>query len=144
MPVRLTGHIYTNFLQTDLLDIIENLPLDQRRQMFFQHDGAPPHTALQARRVLDASYPDRCIGRGGPVNWSARSPDLNPLDFFLWGTVKQYLYRERINSREELEERIIEAFATVTPEMLRNAQQSLIQRARLCIQCGGEHFEHLL
>ncbi|XP_071576602.1 uncharacterized protein, partial [Temnothorax nylanderi] len=144
LPARLTGHIYTNFLQTDLLDLIEKLPLDQRRQMFFQHDGAPAHASLRARRVLDASYPDRWIGRGGPVNWPARSPDLTPLDFFLWGTVKQYVYRERIDSREELEGRMIEAFATVTPEMMRNAQQSLIRRARLCIQCGGGHFEHLL
>lgn len=69
---------------------------------------------------------------------------FNSYGFFLWGTIKQYVYRERIDNREELEGRVIEAFAIVTPEMLRNAQQSLLQRARLCIQCDGGHFEHLL
>lgn len=67
------------------------------------------------------------------------------MDFFLWGTVKQYIYREHINSREELQEKIIEAFATITPEMLRNTQQSVIRRnTQLCIQCNGGHFEHLV
>ncbi|CAH1966439.1 unnamed protein product [Acanthoscelides obtectus] len=28
------------------------------------------------------------IGRGGPINWPERSLDLAPLDFFLWGHVK--------------------------------------------------------
>jgi len=93
---------------------------------------------------LDASYPNRWIGRGGIINWPARSPDLTPLDFFLWSTVKHYIYRERINNREELNEKIIEAFATITPEMLRNTQQNLIRRAQLCLQCDGGHFEHLL
>lgn len=122
MPANITGHIYTNFLETDLFDEIEYLLLEQRRQMFFQHDGAPPHATLRTRQVLDASYPDRWIRRGGPIHWSPRSPDLTPLDFFLCGTIKQYIYREHINSREELQEKIIEAFATVTPEMVHNAQ----------------------
>ncbi|GBM88486.1 hypothetical protein AVEN_269361-1 [Araneus ventricosus] len=29
--------------------------------------------------------PDRWIGRGGPVLWPPRSPDLTPLDFFPMG-----------------------------------------------------------
>lgn len=28
------------------------------------------------------------VGRGGPVHWLARSPDLSPLDCFLWGHMK--------------------------------------------------------
>ena len=48
------------------------------------HDGAPAHFSLVAREFLNATYEDRWIGRGGPHLWPARSPDLNPLDFFLW------------------------------------------------------------
>lgn len=144
MPARLTGNDYANFLRTDMSELLENVFLEQRQRMYFQHDGAPPHISLRACRVLNERYRNRWIGRGGPVHWPARSPDLTPMDFFLWGTIKQYVYRERIDNREELEGRVIEAFAIVTPEMLRNAQQSLLQRARLCIQCDGGHFEHLL
>jgi hypothetical protein len=33
-------------------------------------------------RVLKWKVPERWIGRGGPVNWPARSPDLNTR---VWG-----------------------------------------------------------
>ncbi|CAH1378354.1 unnamed protein product, partial [Tenebrio molitor] len=44
---------------------------------------------------------------GGPINWPARSPDLNPPDFFLWGTIKGI---SRKATRENMMERIINAF----------------------------------
>ena len=81
--------------------------------MFFQHDDAPPHTSIRARRILDESYPDRWIDRRGVINWPASSPNLTPLDCFLQSTIKEYIYREHINNREELQEKIIGAFAIV-------------------------------
>jgi hypothetical protein len=52
------------------------------------HDGATTaHFSRQARAFLDATYPDRWIGRNGPIPWPARFTDLNPLDF-LWGHPK--------------------------------------------------------
>jgi hypothetical protein len=36
-------------------------------------------------KLLNRMYPNRWIGRGGLRYWTPRSPDLNPLDFFLWG-----------------------------------------------------------
>ncbi|GBL73687.1 hypothetical protein AVEN_230681-1 [Araneus ventricosus] len=39
-------------------------------------------------------YPGRWIGRGGPVLWPPRSPDLTSLDFFLWGHLKELVYRD--------------------------------------------------
>jgi hypothetical protein len=40
--------------------------------------------------------------------------------------------------------RLHEALATITPQMIQDAQASLIRRARLFIQIGGGHFEQLL
>ena len=53
--------------------------------MWYQHDGAPAHFSIATRQVLNDKYPNRCIGRGGPVPWPPRSPDLTPLDCFLMG-----------------------------------------------------------
>ncbi|KAJ4440129.1 hypothetical protein ANN_08267 [Periplaneta americana] len=50
-------------------------------------DGAPPHFGRHVRNHLNATFPDRWIGRGGPVTWPPRSPDLTALDSFLWGDV---------------------------------------------------------
>lgn len=95
-------------------------------------------------RTLNKIFPGRWIGRGGPISWSARSPDLTPLDYFLWGHIKEYVYKEEINTREELEGKIIEAIATITQEMITKTTNSLLRRAQLCIECNGGHFEHLL
>ncbi|EZA62612.1 hypothetical protein X777_10243, partial [Ooceraea biroi] len=46
------------------------------------------------RNILNESFPDRWIGRGGRISWPARSPDLTPLDFFLWGHLKNEVYRD--------------------------------------------------
>jgi hypothetical protein len=52
--------------------------------MWFQHDGAPPHNSRLTQQVLNTWNPHKWIGRGGPVAWPPRSPDLTPVDFFLW------------------------------------------------------------
>jgi hypothetical protein len=48
------------------------------------HDGAPAHFSRAVRDVLNNTYHDGRIGRGGPNAWPSLSPDLNPLDFYLW------------------------------------------------------------
>lgn len=144
MPVRLDGNIYNNFLIENLPELLEDVPLNIRRRLIFQHDGAPPHNARCVQQTLNQKFPERWIGRGGPINWPARSPDLTPLDYFLWSHIKEQVYKQQINNREELHERIIEAIATITPEMVTNATNNLLRRAQLCIQCDGGHFEHLL
>jgi hypothetical protein len=58
--------------------------------------------------------------------------------------MKNYVYREPVNSLEQLDDRLHEALATITPQMIQDAQASLIRRARLGIQIGGGHFEQLL
>lgn len=126
-------------------ELLENVPLVNRLNMIYQHDGAPPHIGREVKNELNRVYPNRWIGRGGPINWPARSPDLTPMDFFFWGHLKQYVYqREAIQNEEELHDRIVEGLATITAEMIRKSGQNLLKRAQLCLQIGGGHFEHLL
>jgi hypothetical protein len=65
-----------------------------------------------------------------------------PVDFFLWNQFKDFIYRKRVDTLEELENRLQEYIATLTPEMLRNVQNNLLRRAALCIEVGGRQFEH--
>ena len=37
---RLTGEAYVRFLQEELPQLLEDVPLDKRSSMYFQHDGA--------------------------------------------------------------------------------------------------------
>jgi hypothetical protein len=49
------------------------------------HHGAATHFSLAVRDVLNNTYHGGWIGRAGPTAWPPRSPDLNPLYFYLWG-----------------------------------------------------------
>ncbi len=44
------------------------------------------------------------------MHWPARSPDLTPLDYFIWGRLKFDTYGEPINMPGQLRERILAAF----------------------------------
>ncbi|KAJ8962205.1 hypothetical protein NQ318_018174 [Aromia moschata] len=45
----LTGERYLGFLQNQIENVLENLPLAIERNIIFQQDGAPPHNARMVR-----------------------------------------------------------------------------------------------
>jgi len=57
---------------------------------------------------------------------------------------KNFIYRNPVETLEDLEEQLYCAIATVTPEMIQRVQENLIHRANMCIQMEGLHFEHML
>ncbi|KAL1267623.1 hypothetical protein QQF64_032986 [Cirrhinus molitorella] len=61
---------------------------------FFQQDGAPPHYGCQVRAFLDEQFPEKWIGRRGPVEWPPKSPDLTPLDLSLGSSEGNCLWCE--------------------------------------------------
>jgi hypothetical protein len=61
---------------------------DQGERIHFQEDGAPPHYLGKVREYNNTLFPCQWIGREAPRAWSPRSPDLTPLDLFLWGFLK--------------------------------------------------------
>lgn len=146
LPERLNGKTYLTFLQHVLPDLLNVVPPRIRRVMWFQHDGAPAHYVRDVRNYLDITFPNRWIGRGGPVAWPARSPDLSPLDFFFWGRLKALMYETPIESPEELVARLSAAVGEVLekPDVFANVRRSILRRCSACITSGGHNFEHLL
>lgn len=145
-PGPLNGDMYTAFLQFTLPQLLENVPNNVRRTLWFQQDGAAPHFSLAARAILDERYPNRWIGRGGPVAWPPRSPDLTPMDFFLWGHMKTLVYETPVESEEELIARIAVASGDIADNraLIGRVHRSLRNRCGVCIQQNGRHFEQLL
>lgn len=113
-------------------------PHIRRRRVYFQQDGAAAHYAIRVRSWLDEKLPGRWIGRRGPMEWPARSPDLTPCDFFLWGYLKNIVYRERPATIEQLRDRITQVCAEVPVEMCKNVCWSVAQRFERCRDEGGE------
>ena len=85
---------YFDFLIEVLPQSLDDIILDIRQVTWYQHNGCPAHFARRITEVLNSRFEDRWIGRSDNTKWSARSPDLTPLDFYLWGTFKQQVYNE--------------------------------------------------
>lgn len=144
------GNANHEFLRTTLQEMIEELPLRQYGRTWFQHDGAPPHVTLPVRRCLTQSFGDQWIGRFGPQPWPARSPDLTPLDFFLWGYVKDKVFVTECNTAAEMRNRIVNVFTTLReeciqePTFLPRVHAETLRRPQICERVGGGHFEPYL
>ena len=95
--------------------------IDSQPTIIFQQDGAPPHWVLRVRQFLKETFSDRWIGRDGPISWPPRSPDITTLDFFLWGYVKDIVYRTKVRDITDLKQRISDAIATIDEDMLQRA-----------------------
>ena len=108
--------------------------------------GLPPHYTRHVRDYLNESFPNRWLGRGGPVAWPPRSPDLKPLDFYLWDHMKTFVYENNVDSRTALRDRIFAAAEHICshPNNIASATLSLLMRAENSIAAGGGHFEQLL
>ena len=131
--------------------VIQNLYGDEL--FYMQQDGAPPHYHRDIRLYLDRTLPVRGVGRRGAVEYPPRSPDLSPLDFYLWTSstsglllpldfnlwrnVKNDVYRQRPATIEELRAKIEEVCASITPDTLTAVVRSAVQRH------GGDYFEHI-
>jgi hypothetical protein len=53
---------------------------------YFMQDGAIAHTTNYAIDALNEVFTGRLINHR---LWTARSPDLNPCDLYLWGNLKK-------------------------------------------------------
>lgn len=141
---QLNGQRYLNFLQNDVEEFLDNLPIENLRLVHFQQDGAPPHNSRAVTDYLQIRFGNRWIGTNGPVRWPARSPDLTPLDFFAWGHVKDQVYSTPPTTLEDLQNRVSRAIDSITPAQLNNVMRKLLERAVLCRDLNGQHFEQFL
>lgn len=113
-------------------------------RIIFQQDGAAPHIARQVRVFLENTFgSEKVISRGFPNEWPANSPDLTPLDFWLWSFLKELIYPggNRPNTLKILKERIIKAVQSVTEQNLQNAVENIKCRLEACLENEGGHFE---
>lgn len=140
----LNGRRYAEFLAGTLQhDLLGDIPLAIRRRLWLQQDGCPAHYAAVSRAICDQKFPGRWIGRGGCVAWPARSPDLTPLDFYLWGRLKNLVYKHRPTTKEEMKNRIQEACQNLSAREILNAVDSVRLRLEKCVAQNGRQFEHL-
>lgn len=92
-------------------------------------------------QYLQQYYGDRLKSRG---LCSPRSPDLIPLDFYLFGRIKNNVFKNRFHTLEELKEAIERELKNITPFELEHVFESMKRRVSLCLNMDGGHFELVL
>ena len=85
----------------------------------------------------------RWIGRDSPfIPWPPYSPDLTPMDFFIWGHLKGRLYTgQRYPGFDVLTVRIQEEATGIPLDMIRRALADFWERLLICEERGGMSVE---
>jgi hypothetical protein len=135
-----TGANYQELLQHSFLPAVQQF--QGFNDVIFMQDGAPPHWSTSVRQWLTATFPNRWMGRGSPnLPWPPYSPDLTPMDFFLWGWMKNLVYQVPLNNLQELRTRITHVFQTLAIDMVHRSMEGYVKRLHVCIQRQGRSVE---
>jgi len=89
-------------------------------------------------------FPNKWIGKYGPINYPPRSPDLTDLDYYFWGRIKDLVYHKRPITRDNMIRRISEAIRFLSAEEILRAINCFQNGVDACIAENGAHFEHLV
>ncbi|XP_075163253.1 uncharacterized protein LOC142235887 [Haematobia irritans] len=111
--------------------------------MWFQQDGATCHTANETMALLRNKLNGRVISRNDDVNWPPRSCDLTPLDFFLWGYLKEKVYVDNPATIQELKDEIIRHINGIEPPLCLSVIENLEYRMKVhpyCLQMADKVF----
>jgi len=116
----------------------------ERQYQWFMQDGAAPHTAARVLTWLQEHFEERLIGRRLANSWAARSPDINPLDFYLWGRVKDQMIGKTFENLREVREGVETLVSQISAEECRRVVEHFVRRVKKCIDKKGRHIEHVL
>lgn len=111
---------------------------------WFQQDGATPHTATKIVEWLEENFKGRYLSYRTERIWPPHSPDLNPLDFFLWGYLKDHVYTEKPTTLHELKLGIKKSMRSIHSETYPAVIQNFRERLSLVQEQKGGHLEHII
>ena len=131
---------YQKLLEDGLLPDCRHLyPQDN---YIFQQDGATSHTSKATQDYLRRKTPD-FIKKD---QWPPQSPDLNPMDYSIWDSLSEKVYKGRNKkfTEEELKQRITECWEEITLDEIRKSIGAWKKRLRTVFQQEGGPIDHLV
>lgn len=81
---------------------MDNSPLLERVNIFYQQDDAPLHNTRNVMDLSNVNFGNTWIGTNGPVKWPLSSPTLSPTDFSFRGHIKSKLCKRHNDNINEL------------------------------------------
>jgi hypothetical protein len=112
--------------------MMDGIPLAVLNRVVFHQDGAIPHNARTNFVFLNRL---NHFGAHGAIRWSARSPDLNPLDFFIFiRNFRDNVYLTPPGTQKELRKKIVRVCQEKPRNFLLNAKVGTFRWNRQCLQ----------
>ena len=133
--VKINSEVYQNMLADDVVPWAESQ--FGNRLWTFQQDGAPSHIAKATQDFCKEHFKD-LISKD---EWPPASPDLNPMDYSVWGLLEQELAGKRFQTIAALKRALQKAWDEVTTDELRKIVDNFPKRLQACIDAQGGHFE---
>ncbi|KAL1117272.1 hypothetical protein AAG570_004598 [Ranatra chinensis] len=121
---------------------------NKRQEMTEIGDVMPPHLFQEGFRSTSDGYVDLLntvvkpwIRRVANVLWAPNSPDLNPMDYFVWGAVEKDTNRSPSNTKAQLMDKIKTVFAALPRETVASACSRFRSRIEAVIDANGGYFD---
>jgi len=103
--VKVNGSYYRDvLLSQQMLPAIRRMAGDM---FVFQQDSPPAHRAFATVEYLRQNTPEFI----SPDRWPSNSPDLNPIDYKIWGWVQERVYQTPIRDVDQLKKRLVEVWS---------------------------------
>ncbi|XP_048513165.1 uncharacterized protein LOC125501418 [Athalia rosae] len=148
---RLIGPIFydndlddNHYLQLLKTQIVPALRAIERNgpAIWYQQDTRLALSTVPVRHYLDKEFPDRWMGKYGPIKWPMRSPDLSPLDYALWPNLKNMLHDgKQFADASALQLRVEEIFRGMDSQCLRNITSTFPDHLYDCRASRGRLLE---
>jgi len=77
--------------------------------------------------------------------WPLNSPDLNLLDFLVWGAMfeRYKTFQPKPNTIDELKKVLQTIWDDLPQNSINKVILSFVKRLRACVKTGGGHYEHV-
>ena len=133
--LRVNTDIYLQVMEQSVLPWIRGIVGD--RPWVWQQDSAPCHVSHRALAWLK----EHCYDVVTKEQWPPSSPDLNPMDYFVWGYLEAHTNRRPHTTKASLIASIKEHFASMPSNLIIKACSRFRGRIEAVIEAKGNYIE---
>lgn len=141
--LKINAQVYMDEMERHLLPWAHTIFGDD--EWTFQQDGAPGHKAYAVQDFFRQNCSDYISvdphWRNPIGEWPPNSPDLNPLDYGIWGILKEKACSKPHPNVESLKRALKKAWKEIPLETLIKVVDDFPKRLQACINANGGHFE---
>ena len=135
--VKLNSEVYIEVLNNVVKPWMHEVA--KGRPYVFQQDSAPCH----ASKKTQAWLLENVYHHWSPELWPPNSPDLNPLDYFVWGVLEAKTNSVFHPNLDSLKTAIVEQFALLDRHDIIKACRAFRTRVEKVVKAEGGHIEQM-